>query len=61
WATLSGGHQQFAYVREGDNMPEARVYTIGSLSPERFTPANWSLLDRDDDGSVFVSATGERP
>lgn len=59
WATLAGGHQQFVYVREGDSMPEAKVYTSGSFSPDRFTSASWSLMVRDDDGSVFVGATGE--
>jgi len=60
WATLAGGHQQFAYVREGDNMPEAKVYTSGTFSPDQFTSASWSLMVRDDDGSVFMSATGEK-
>ncbi|QIA52201.1 hypothetical protein GW574_07585 [Pantoea agglomerans] len=60
WATLAGGHQQFVYVREGDSMPEAKVYTSGSFSPDRFTSASWRLMVRDDDGIVFVSTTGEQ-
>jgi hypothetical protein len=58
WATLAGGHQQFTHVRAGGQMPEAKVFK-GGYSPQTFTPASWSLLDRDDGGSVFVSSTGE--
>lgn len=58
WATLAGGHQQFAYVRAGGQMPEAKVFK-GGYSPETFTPASWSLLDRDDGGSPFETNPGE--
>ncbi len=59
WATLAGGHQQFAYVRAGGQMPEAKVFN-GSYSPDTFTPASWSLLDRDDGGSIFEANPGEK-
>ncbi|MGU3483873.1 Imm72 family immunity protein [Enterobacteriaceae bacterium C34A] len=55
WATLAGGQQQFAWVQSGSKMPEAKVFKSG-FGPEEFTPASWSLVSRDDDGSVFVSA-----
>ncbi|MGU3415537.1 Imm72 family immunity protein [Enterobacteriaceae bacterium C34A] len=55
WATLAGGQQQFACVQSGRKMPEAKVFKSG-FGPEEFTPASWSLVSRDDDGSVFVSA-----
>lgn len=59
WATLAGGQQQFAYVRAGNKMPDAKVLK-GGYSPVTFTPANWSLLDRDDGGSVFVTRPDEK-
>lgn len=58
WATLAGGHQQFTYARAGQKMPEAEVFK-GGFGPATFTQANWSLLDRDDDGSVFVVSPDE--
>ncbi|HAV1831859.1 TPA: hypothetical protein JG914_004719, partial [Enterobacter hormaechei subsp. steigerwaltii] len=59
WATLAGGHQQFVYVRSGDKMPEAKVFK-GGYSTDTYTPASWSLLDRDDGGSVFETHSGAR-
>lgn len=59
WATLAGGHQQFAYVRAGGKMPEAKVFK-GGYSPDTFAPASWSLLDRDDSGSVLEINPGEK-
>lgn len=53
WATLAGGQQQFAQVAAGSVMPQAAQYQREFWSPAILTPATWTLLSRDDGGSVF--------
>lgn len=58
WATIAGGHQQFIDVQAGQLMPEATKYQSNMYADEIHLPAIWSLLRRDDEGSVYVK-TGE--
>lgn len=53
WATLAGGHQQFADIQAGQLMPEAVKYQSDMFASEIRIPAKWSLLQREDEGSVF--------
>lgn len=53
WATLAGGHQQFADIQAGQLMPEAVMYQSDMFASEIRIPAKWSLLQREDEGSVF--------
>ena len=53
WATLAGGQQQFAQVAAGSVMPQAAQYQRELWSPAILIPATWTLLSRDDGGSVF--------
>ncbi|AFJ46302.1 hypothetical protein EBL_c11980 [Shimwellia blattae DSM 4481 = NBRC 105725] len=59
WATLSGGHQQFIDVQAGVIMPEATKYQHDMYVPEIRIPAEWSLIDKDDGGSVFAVTPDE--
>lgn len=54
WATISGGHQQFVDVQAGQLMPEATKYQSNIFAAEIHLPALWSLLHRDDEGSVYI-------
>jgi len=54
WATLSGGNQQFIDIQAGALMPEAKKYQSDIYSPEIRMPAVWSLLKREDGGSVYL-------
>lgn len=58
WATISGGHQQFVDVQEGTLMPEATKYQSDMYAPEIKFPATWSLLNREDGGSVYLKPEG---
>jgi len=55
WATFAGGHQQFAGIQAGSLMPQATQYQSDIAAPEIRLPAVWSLLTRDDGGSVYLS------
>ncbi|CNH51225.1 Imm72 family immunity protein [Yersinia mollaretii] len=55
WATLAGGQQQFAHINVGGLMPEATQYQSDIFVPVKLIPATWSLLHRDDEGSVFLN------
>ncbi|MFU9139094.1 Imm72 family immunity protein [Erwinia sp. HDF1-3R] len=54
WATIAGGHQQFIDVEAGTLMPEATKYQSDMYAPEIRIPATWSLLQREDEGSVYI-------
>ncbi len=54
WATIAGGHQQFVDVQAGQLMPEATKYQSNIYAAEIHLPALWSLLHRDDEGSVYI-------
>ncbi|MCW4781365.1 Imm72 family immunity protein [Enterobacter chuandaensis] len=58
WATIAGGHQQFIDVQAGQLMPEATKYQSNMYADEIHLPAIWSLLHRDDEGSVCIK-TGD--
>lgn len=55
WVTIAGGHQQFIDIRQGQEMPEATQYQSNMYAPEIRIPAAWSLLQREDGGSVYVN------
>lgn len=54
WATLAGGQQQFAQVVAGSVMPQAAQYQREFWNTAILLPATWTLLSRDDGGSVFI-------
>ncbi|KOA68205.1 MULTISPECIES: Imm72 family immunity protein [Pantoea] len=54
WATIAGSHQQFIEVQAGTQMPEATKYQRDMYAPEIRTPAEWSLISRDDGGSIYL-------
>lgn len=54
WATIAGGHQQFIDIQAGTLMPEATKYQSDMYAPELRLPATWSLLNRQDEGSVYL-------
>lgn len=54
WATIAGGHQQFIDIQAGQLMPEATKYQSNIYADEIHLPAIWSLLHRDDGGSVYI-------
>ncbi|TPG55432.1 Imm72 family immunity protein [Ewingella americana] len=56
WATIAGGHQQFIDIQEGALMPEATKYQSNMHAPEIRLPAMWSLLNREDGGSVYLKS-----
>lgn len=58
WATITGGHQQFTDIQAGQLMPEATKYQSDMYAAEIHLPAIWSLLHRDDEGSVYIK-TGD--
>lgn len=55
WATITGEHQQFIEVEKGQVMPEATKYKSDIYAPDNKIRAIWSLLSRDDKGSVYQS------
>ncbi|MFZ1874255.1 MAG: Imm72 family immunity protein, partial [Chania sp.] len=54
WATLAGGQQQFVHLNAGVLMPQATQYQSNIYAAEIQLPATWSLLQRDDEGSVYL-------
>jgi len=58
WATLAGGHQQLIDIQAGQVMPEAVKYQSDMYAPEVHIPATWSLLHREDKGSVYMKQRG---
>ncbi|MFJ5982180.1 Imm72 family immunity protein [Enterobacter cancerogenus] len=56
WATMAGGHQQFIDVQAGQLMPEATKYQSNMYADEIHLSAIWSLLHRDDEGSVYIKS-----
>ncbi|MGY3069051.1 hypothetical protein ACVWYR_004409 [Pantoea agglomerans] len=54
WATITGKHQQFIDVQVGTLMPEATKYQRDMYAPEIRIPAEWSLISRDDGGSIYL-------
>lgn len=55
WATIDGGHQQFIDSQAGQLMPAAVKYQSDLYTPELRIPATWSLLHRENGGSVFIT------
>lgn len=55
WATIAGDHQQFIEVEKGQVMPEATQYKSDIYTPDIKIRAVWTLLSRDDEGSVYQS------
>ena len=59
WSTLAGGHQQFIDIQAGLVMPEAKKYQSDTFAPEIMLPATWCLLNRDDEGDVFINKSND--
>lgn len=58
WATIAGGHQQFADIQAEQLMPEATRYQSDMHASEIRLPAVWNLLSREDEGSVYIKPEG---
>ena len=56
WVTLAGEHQQYAQVATGSIMPQATRYQRDLWEPATLIAATWSLVSRDDGGSVFIAS-----
>ncbi|TNV23002.1 hypothetical protein FH968_02865 [Buttiauxella sp. B2] len=59
WVTIAGGHQQFIDVQSGALMPVATQYQSNMYASEIRIPAVWSLLQREDGGSAYISHPDE--
>lgn len=54
WGAIVKGYQQITEVKAGEVMPEGIQYQSNMYVPEIRQPARWSLLAREDGGSVYI-------